>query len=54
MNTKNKDIQLKNVWSRRDLNPALQIQSQLCLPLDQEFMKNAYKIKKFLAEHLEI
>ena len=30
-----------------------QIQSQLCLPLDQEFVKNASKIKKFLDEHLK-
>ena len=30
-----------------------QIQSQLCLPLDQEFVKNACKIKKFLDEHLK-
>ena len=28
-----------------------QIQSQQCLPLDQEFMKDACKIKKILAEH---
>ena len=47
VNTKNKEIQLKNVWSRRDLNPALQIQSQLCLPLDQSFMKIVKKGGKF-------
>ena len=47
VNTKNKEIQLKNVWSRRDLNPALPIQSQLCLPLDQSFMKIVKKGGKF-------
>ena len=47
VNTKNKEIQLKNVWSRRDLNPALQIQSQLYLPLDQSFMKIVKKGGKF-------
>ena len=54
VNTKNKEIQLKNVWSHQDLNPALPIQSQLCLPLDHKLMKNAWKIKKFLAEHFQI
>ena len=29
----------------QDLNPRLQIQSQLCLPLDQGFKKNAWKTK---------
>ena len=53
VNTKNKEIQLKNVWSRRDLNPALQIQSQLCLPLDQSFMKIVKKRRKILDQVLK-
>ena len=38
----------KNNWSLRDSNLGLQIQSQLCLPLDQGFMKIAWKYEKIL------
>ena len=37
----------KNFVPGRDLNPGLQIQSQLCLPLDQGFEKKCFKKPKF-------
>ena len=37
------------IWTRDH-----RIQSQLCLPLDHKLMKNAWKIKKILAEHFQI
>ena len=37
------------IWTRDH-----RIQSQLCLPLDHKLMKNAWKIKIFLAEHFQI
>ena len=37
----------KNNSSLRDSNPDLPIQSQVCLPLDQGFMKIAKNMKKF-------
>ena len=40
-------INLKNFRAGGESNPGLQIQSQLSLPLDQEFKKNAYKNLKF-------
>ena len=38
---KNFKKRMKKISSLRDLNPDLPIQSQLCLPLDQGFMKIA-------------
>ena len=35
----------KKLGSHRDSNPALPIQSQLCLPHNQRFSKTAWKIK---------
>ena len=40
-------INLKNFRAGGESNPGLQIQSQLSLPLDQGFKKNAYKNLKF-------
>ena len=37
----------KNLWFRQDSNPALPIQSQLCLPHNHGFMKIALKKEKF-------
>ena len=37
----------KNVSSSQDSNPGLPIQSQVWLPLDQGFMKIAWKMKNF-------
>ena len=45
---------MEKVSSRRDLNPDLPIQSQLCLPLDQGFMKIAWKYQKFLTRFFKI
>ena len=45
---------MEKVSSRRDLNPDLPIQSQLCLPLDQGFMKIAWKYQKFLTRFFRI
>ena len=38
---------MKNFWSSRDLNPALLIQSQLCLPLDYKLSEIAGKNEEF-------
>ena len=40
-------INLENFRAGRESNPGLQIQSQLSLPLDQGFKKNAKKNLKF-------
>ena len=40
-------INLKNFRAGGESNPGLQIQSQLALPLDQGFEKNALKNPKF-------
>ena len=37
----NANIDLKDFRASQESNPGLQIQSQLSLPLDQEFKKNA-------------
>ena len=38
---------MKNFWSRRDLNPALSIQSQLCLPPNHKLSEIAAKNEEF-------
>ena len=40
--------------SLQDLNPDLPIQSQVCLPLDQGFMKIAKKNEKILTRFIKI
>ena len=44
----------KKKCSLQDSNPDLPIQSQLCLPLDQGFMKIAWKYEKFLTRFFKI
>ena len=44
---------IKNGSSSRDSNPDLPIQSQVWLPLDQEFMKITRKNEKFLPRFLK-
>ena len=43
----NAKINLENFSSSGESNPGLQIQSQLCLPLDQGLKKKCLKIPKF-------
>ena len=50
----NAKMSLKNVRSGQESNLGLQIQSQLCLPLDQGFEKNAWKPQKFQIGFVEI
>ena len=38
---------MKNTWWLRDLNPALQIQSQLCLPPNHKLSEIAGKNEEF-------
>ena len=51
---KNAKKRPKNFVPGRDLNPGLRIQSQLCLPLDQGFEKNARKTQNLQTGFFEI
>ena len=44
---KQQKTHMKNFWSSRDLNPALPIQSQLCLPPNHKMSEIARKNEEF-------